>query len=132
MTLPGNHEVEWQPGTASYSAFQSMNAAYNARFPTPQRGAQVQPSVIPITDRESGYANSYWANKVPGVATFITLTSYSPNDYDRSVPDYNGFSKSNQQYIWLEKQLKVRALSPRDAVKDCRAKCNFYSSSFKL
>jgi Calcineurin-like phosphoesterase len=107
MTIPGNHEIEWLPGHPGYDNSTALLTAYNARLPAPQLGPNVQPRTNPVLDRSTGYANGYYMVKVPGVATFITLTPYSPNDYDKSAPNKNGYSKSNEQYIWLEQQLKV-------------------------
>ncbi len=110
MWLPGNHEREVLPFGTSFTDYKAMQTSYNARFPVPQRGARAQPATVPVTGRASGYANAYAVNKVPGVATFITLTSYSPNDVDMTKPDMNGFSKTHEQYIWLERELKVGSL----------------------
>lgn len=86
----------------------ALQTSYNARIPIPQLGPLTQPSTDPLTPGPvSGYANGYWMSQVQGVATFIGLTSYSPNDIDASKPDYNGFSVSSAQYIWLERTLKV-------------------------
>lgn len=107
MSVPGNHELEFLPGGATYSNWTAMQMAYNARAPQATRGPLLQPSTAPITGRESGYANSYWLNRVPGVGTFIGITNYSPNDVNVSAPNMNGFSALNEQYVWLEQQLKV-------------------------
>lgn len=113
MFLPGNHEIEWLPGNSYFNNYTSLDTAFNARFPSPQRGPLLQPLTRPISGRSSGYANGYWAAKVQGVATFITLTSYSPNDVNFSASNMNGFSASSEQYVWLEQQLKVWAGTTR-------------------
>lgn len=97
------------------SNFEARMRSYNARFPEPQAGPLIAPSprtygaVTPQpgapananatgTPSRGAYRNLYYSTVVPGVATVIALSSYSPYDV-------NGFSASSEQLTWLKATL---------------------------
>eukprot|EP00878_Enallax_costatus_P035373 GHUV01039412.1.p1 GENE.GHUV01039412.1~~GHUV01039412.1.p1 ORF type:complete len:335 (+),score=59.64 GHUV01039412.1:395-1399(+) len=111
----GNHEIEPQPGFYQpYNTnFTARDVAYNFRYPAAQLGPNTYSRPGPVlpqpgapkdadssgTPAPGAYKNLYHADVIPGVATTIWLTSYSPYDV-------NGFTKSSEQYVWLKNTLE--------------------------
>eukprot|EP00878_Enallax_costatus_P047102 GHUV01057496.1.p1 GENE.GHUV01057496.1~~GHUV01057496.1.p1 ORF type:complete len:373 (+),score=76.41 GHUV01057496.1:799-1917(+) len=88
----GNHEIEQQPSGV-------RNTAYNYRFPTPQKSSEA-PTTFTGTTKSNPYTNLYYSVELPGVFKSISLTSYSIDQKE------NGFNKEQEQYKWLEQELK--------------------------
>lgn len=92
----------------------ALQLAYNKRYPAPQLGPSKFPLREPVlpqpgapsyenergTPAKNAYANSYHMAEIPGVATTIWLTHYSPYDV-------NGFYWPNEQVAWLQEVLKA-------------------------
>jgi hypothetical protein len=58
------------------------------------------PSRFPAVSQERPFANLYYSTELPGVLTYISLTSYAPNQT---------FAHDEPQYVWLSNLLeKVR------------------------
>jgi hypothetical protein len=55
------------------------------------------PSYFPAVTKDKPFANLYYIVELPGVLTYIALTSYSPGQT---------FDKNEEQYKWLEQQLQ--------------------------
>eukprot|EP00878_Enallax_costatus_P037415 GHUV01042262.1.p1 GENE.GHUV01042262.1~~GHUV01042262.1.p1 ORF type:complete len:159 (+),score=7.94 GHUV01042262.1:257-733(+) len=108
-------EIEPQPGFYQpYNTnFTARDVAYNFRYPAAQLGPNTYSRPGPVlpqpgapkdadssgTPAPGAYKNLYHADVIPGVATTIWLTSYSPYDV-------NGFTKSSEQYVWLKNTLE--------------------------
>jgi hypothetical protein len=138
----GNHEVETLPFWALpyNSNFTYRDLAYNSRYIVPHQGPKVLPLVGPVLPQPNApvdanspgvpspnaYKNLYYKAEIPGVATTIWLTSYSPYDV-------NGFSQSSEQYQWLKTTLAAvdRRRTPWLVVNWHAPVYNTYSSHFK-
>ncbi|KAI8473040.1 MAG: Metallo-dependent phosphatase-like protein [Monoraphidium minutum] len=99
QTVPGNHELEFEPPTIGGSVF----SAYNARYPMPQSTNPLkQTAPLKTVDNSTVLkpketTNMYHAYSLPGVARLIFITSYIPSDH---------YGSETAQYKWLEKELK--------------------------
>eukprot|EP00775_Hariotina_reticulata_P003005 gene3005-3286_t len=119
LTTNGNHEIEPAPdnGIPFNTNFQTKFKAYNARWPTAQQGPLTPPVPVstgpvlpqpsaPASANSSGsappgaYTNLYHKAEVPGVATIIFISSYSPYDV-------YGFTQNSEQNQWLKKALEA-------------------------
>eukprot|EP00882_Tetradesmus_deserticola_P008964 GHRQ01009456.1.p1 GENE.GHRQ01009456.1~~GHRQ01009456.1.p1 ORF type:complete len:377 (+),score=58.27 GHRQ01009456.1:1339-2469(+) len=93
MTLPGNHELEFQPDSTVF-------ASYNTRYPMPQsngfprvQALQVPANGGPVADP----VNMFYSVDIPGVAHMVFISNYIPNDT---------WGTNTRQYKWLQADLK--------------------------
>lgn len=111
ITSPGNHEIEQTPENAetpipgngfNNTLFFTRFHNYLARYPVPQTPAQAVagPStadLAPITPTEADQGRGlYYATEVPGVATIVSLSSYTFTDT---------YTTADPSYAWLQATL---------------------------
>ncbi|KAF8059725.1 PAP15 [Scenedesmus sp. PABB004] len=109
IMITGNHELCLKPDPlAAPLDIPLRQATYNARYPQATRGPRNAPDATtlgPVTSA-TPWANAYYSVSVPGVATWIGLSSYSPAEIANSSTS-NGFTKNSAQYKWLQRTLAV-------------------------
>ena len=113
ITAPGNHEVEATPENArtptsnnnfNNAAFFTRFGNYIPRMPVPFTRDQALngPSVAdlsPITPADSNQGRGlYYATTVPGVATILSISSYTYGE---------AYTESDAQYQWFKAQLEA-------------------------
>eukprot|EP00878_Enallax_costatus_P020763 GHUV01021956.1.p1 GENE.GHUV01021956.1~~GHUV01021956.1.p1 ORF type:complete len:390 (+),score=60.00 GHUV01021956.1:1278-2447(+) len=115
MHCDGNHEIEPLPNG-------EQQKAYNYRYPVPSKGA-TGPKFSAVSSLKP-FNNLYYAVELPGVFKAIFLTSYSPGQT---------FSKDEEQYVWLEKELKKtdRSKTPWLIVASHAPWYNSYAGHYK-
>ncbi|KAF8059726.1 PAP15 [Scenedesmus sp. PABB004] len=109
IVIPGNHEVAFEPDPlVAPIDIPLRQAHYNARYPQAVRGPRNAPDATTLGPATSAtpWANAYYSVSVPGVATWIALSSYSPAEIANSSTS-NGFTKNSAQFKWLQRTLAV-------------------------